>query len=150
MTDGAYWEDLELGQEIPSHTVEASAVAMFQLSAVTWNSHRIHFDLAWAQHEGHEERVIHGPFQTEMLVQMLQRWLGTTGWLQKISFSHRQVAVLGETLTGRGRITALREEDGSHLADLEVWVEKGPDEVTTPGTATVVLPTRERPIHVPG
>ena len=150
MTEGAYWEDLEVGHEIPSRAVEASAVAMFQLAAVTWNSHRIHFDLAWAQHEGHEERVIQGPFQTEILVQMLQRWLGTTGWLQKISFSHRQVAVLGETLTGRGRITALREEDGNHLADLEVWVEKGPDEVTTPGTATVVLPTRDRPIHVPG
>ncbi len=150
MTDGAYWEDLKVGQEIPSRTVEASAVAMFQLAAVTWNSHRIHFDLAWARHEGHEERVIQGPFQTELLVQMLQRWLGTTGWLQKISFSHRQVAVLGETLTGRGRITALREEDGNHLADLEVWVEKGPGEVTTPGTATVVLPTRDQPIHVPG
>ena len=150
MTDAAYWEDLEVGQEISSYTVDASAVALFQLSAVTWNSHRIHYDLAWAKHEGHEERVIHGPFQTEMLVQMLQRWLGTTGWLQKISFSHRRAAVLGETLTGRGRITGLREEDGNHFADLEVWVEKGPDQVTTPGTATVVLPTRDRPIHVSG
>ena len=57
--------------------------------------------------------------------------------------------MLGETLTGRGRITALREEDGSHFAYLDVWVEKASDEVTTPGTATVMLPTRERPIRVP-
>lgn len=55
----------------------------------------------------------------------------------------------GETLTGRGRITALRKEGGRHFADLDVWVEKAPDQVTTPGEATVVLPTRAAPVHVP-
>ncbi len=149
MTETVYWEDLEVGQEIPPFEITPTAVQLFQLSAVTWNSHRIHYDLEWARHEGYEERVIHGPFQAEILVQTLQRWLGTTGWLKKIAFSNRRYAVLGETLTGRGRITALREEGDTNLADLDVWVEKARDQVTTPGTATVVLPTRAARIHVP-
>ncbi len=149
MTESVYWEDLEQGQEILSYQVDATAVQLFQLSAITWNSHRIHYDLDWAKHEGYEERVIHGPFQAEILVQTLQRWLGTTGWLQKLSFANRRYAVLGETLTGRGRITGLREENGNHFADLDVWVEKGPEQVTTPGSATVMLPTRDQAIRVP-
>ena len=149
MAESVYWEDLEQGQEIPSYQVDATAVQLFQLSAITWNSHRIHYDLEWAKHEGYEERVIHGPFQAEILVQTLQRWLETEGWLQKISFANRRYAVLGDTLTGRGRITGLREEDGNHFADLDVWVEKGPEQVTTPGAATVMLPTRDQAIRVP-
>ena len=149
MLEPVYWEDLKAGQEIPSYRVEATAVQLFQLSAITWNSHRIHYDLEWAKREGYEERVIHGPFQAEVLEQTLQRWLGTTGWLQKISFANRRYAVLGETLIGRGRITDLREEDGNHFADLDVWVEKGPEQVTTPGTATVMLPLRDQAIRVP-
>ncbi|MCA9846424.1 MAG: acyl dehydratase [Dehalococcoidia bacterium] len=149
MAEIAYWEDLAVGEEIPPFEITPTAVQLFQLSAVTWNSHRIHYDAAWAQHEGYEERVIHGPFQAEILVQTLQRWLGTTGWLKKLAFSNRRYAVLGETLTGRGHITTLREEGGNHFADLDVWVEKGPGQVTTPGTATVVLPTRAARILVP-
>ena len=144
-----YWEDLAEGQDIPSLEAPLGAAQLFQMSAVTNNTHRIHYDLPWAQHEGYENIVIHGPFHGEVLVQTLQRWIGPTGWLRKLQYSNRRYAVLGETLTGRGRITRLYEEDGRHCADLEVWVEKGPDQQTAPGTATVVLPKRDAPVQIP-
>lgn len=151
MSDVTYWEDLKEGDEIPSLEANLNASQLFQMSAVTQNVHRIHFDEAWAKHEGYEERVIHGPFHGEVLVQTVQKWIGNTGWMTKINYSNRRYAVLGDTLTGRGKITKLYKRDDRHLADLEVWVEKGdgPEDITAPGTATVQLPTREIPISVP-
>ena len=145
-----YWEDLKEGDDIPALTYEFSAAKLFQMSAVTNNNHRIHYDEGWANHEGYEERVIHGPFHGEVLAQTLQRWVGSSGWLKKLQYSNRRYAVLGEPLTGQGTITRLYEEDGQHLADLDVRAEKGPDQVTAPGTATVVLPTRDAPISIAG
>lgn len=146
-----YWEDLQEGREIPSLTYDFTPSKLFQMSAVTNNVHRIHYDEAWANHEGYEERVVHGPFHGEMLVQTLQRWIGPNGWLKALEFSNRRYAVLGEPLTGRGTITRLYEEGGLHLADVDIRVEKGTDEivVTAPGTATVALPTRNAPVPIP-
>jgi hypothetical protein len=42
----------------------------------------------------------------------------------------------------KGRVTAKREEAGECLVDLDVWLENEREGVTTPGTATVVLPKR--------
>ena len=84
----------------------------------------------------------------------LQQWVGSSGWLRKIEYSNRRYAVLGEPMTGRGRITRLFQDGDRHIAELEVWAEKraldGEVAVTAPGTAEVVLPTRERPIEIPG
>jgi len=144
-----YWEDLREGTEVTPLEAVLGAAQLFQMSAVTNNTHRIHYDLPWAQFEGYENIVIHGPFHGEVLAQTLQRWIGPTGWLRKLQYSNRRYAVLGETLTGRGRVTRLYEEDGRHCADVEIWAEKGPDQVTAPGTATVVLPTRDQAVVIP-
>lgn len=145
-----FWEDLAEGQEIPSLSVTLGAAQLFMMSAVTLNAHRIHYDEAWARHEGYEERVIHGPFHGEVIVQTVQRWLGTEGWLAGLECTNRRYAVLGDTLTGRGRVTRLYEQDGQHRADLDVWAERQDGQVTAPGTATVVLPTRQAPLVLPG
>lgn len=142
-----YWEDLKVGDEITPKEATFTAAQLFQYSAVTNNTHRIHYDLPWAEHEGYEERVIHGPLQGELLTQTLVDWAGPRGWVKRVEYSNRRYAVLGETLTCKGTITELYQgEDGNHYADIEVYVEKGPKQVTAPGTATVMLPTRDHAI----
>ena len=143
-----YWEDLNVGDEIPALEADISATQLFQISAVTANPHRIHYDKEWALHEGYPERVIHGPLQGEMLSQTLQGWLGTTGWLRRLEYSNRAYAVLGERLTCKARITSLTKDQRNHYAELDCWVEKDDGTVTAPGSATVVLPTREKDITV--
>jgi hypothetical protein len=44
-----------------------------------------------------------------------------------------------QTFTVKGRVTAMREEGGTKLVDLEIWTENAQGKSTTPGTATVVL-----------
>jgi hypothetical protein len=51
-------------------------------------------------------------------------------------------AEAGETWHCRGKVVRKYREDGENLVDLEVWVENGSGEITTPGEATVALPGR--------
>jgi 3-methylfumaryl-CoA hydratase len=49
--------------------VTADPVVLFRFSALTFNSHRIHYDHTWAmQTEGYPGLVVHGPFTTTQLI----------------------------------------------------------------------------------
>lgn len=46
-------------------------VQLFRFSALTWNSHRIHYDVDHCrQHEGYPDIITHGPFTALMLAQV--------------------------------------------------------------------------------
>ena len=45
------------------------AVLLFRFSALTFNSHRIHYDRAWAMDkEGYPGLVVHGPLSSTLLI----------------------------------------------------------------------------------
>ena len=47
---------------------------LFRFSALTFNSHRIHYDLRWAtETEGYPGLVVHGPLIATLLVDLLRR-----------------------------------------------------------------------------
>lgn len=46
---------------------------LFRFSALTYNAHRIHYDLGWAAHEGYSGLVVHGPLQALMLGELARR-----------------------------------------------------------------------------
>jgi 3-methylfumaryl-CoA hydratase len=49
--------------------VSADPVLLFRFSALTFNSHRIHYDHPWAtQREGYPALVVHGPLTTTLLI----------------------------------------------------------------------------------
>jgi 3-methylfumaryl-CoA hydratase len=49
--------------------VTADPVLLFRFSALTFNSHRIHYDRAWAMEtEGYPGLVVHGPLTTTLLI----------------------------------------------------------------------------------
>ena len=49
--------------------VTPDPVVLFRYSALTFNSHRIHYDRAWAMDvEGYPGLVVHGPFTTTLLI----------------------------------------------------------------------------------
>ena len=46
-------------------------------------------------------------------------------------------------LTHRGRVTKKYQEGEKNIVEVEVWVEDVDGENTTPGSATITLPSRE-------
>jgi len=50
-------------------SVTPDPVLLFRFSALTFNSHRIHYDRAWAMEvEGYPGLVVHGPLTTTLLI----------------------------------------------------------------------------------
>ena len=57
--------------------VTPSSALLFRYSALTFNSHRIHYDLPYARdHEGYRGLVVHGPLTATLLLDLAARALG--------------------------------------------------------------------------
>ena len=63
----------ETGDE-PVVRVLADETFLFRFSALTYNAHRIHYDLGWARHEGYPGLVVHGPLQALLMGELYRRY----------------------------------------------------------------------------
>jgi 3-methylfumaryl-CoA hydratase len=58
-------------------TVELSTPLLFRYSAITFNAHRIHYDLPYTREvEHYPDLVVHGPLQANLLMEMATRRRG--------------------------------------------------------------------------
>ncbi|MFC6582813.1 FAS1-like dehydratase domain-containing protein [Sulfitobacter aestuariivivens] len=92
--------------------VSFSTTQLFRYSAVTFNGHRIHYDLPYArQIEGYEGLVVHGPLLAQLLMLKALRELGPLE-----AFSFRATSPLMDferaVLCRRGRDLWVRGPDG--------------------------------------
>ena len=71
--------------------VAVNPVLLFRFSALTYNAHRIHYDLQYARAEGYPGLVVHGPLQA-LLMAELARSRGPAG----SEYAYRLVAPLYE------------------------------------------------------
>ena len=72
--------------------------------------------------------------------QLVQRWLGAQGTLNRISASYRGLNLEGEIVTARARVASI-DSDAARVT-LEVWVENELGLASTSGEAVVTLPRR--------
>ena len=71
---------------------------LFRYSALTFNSHRIHYDLPYAtREEGYRGLVVHGPLTATLLLQLAARHLGDNQ-LKTFDFRGISPAICGELL----------------------------------------------------
>ena len=104
--------------------------------------YQIHYDDDFAKNNGLPGVIIHGALKNAFLGQLMTDWIGERGTLRKLSCQYRGMDVPGDTLTGKGTVTRKYQEGGRNLVDCDIWLENGKGEKTTPGTATVQLPSR--------
>lgn len=58
-------QDYDFERSVP---FETDARTLFRFSALTWNTHRIHYDSEYAKSEGHDGVLVHGPLQATVLL----------------------------------------------------------------------------------
>ncbi len=77
---------------------EPGAPLLFRFSALTFNSHRIHYDAPYAiGEEGYRGLVVHGPLTATLLLDLAQRALGDNA-LKTFAFRGMSPAVADEPL----------------------------------------------------
>jgi 3-methylfumaryl-CoA hydratase len=87
---------------------QPDSVNLFRFSAVTFNSHRIHYDVPYATGvEGYPALVVHGPFTAARLAAFAER----EGTLASFSFRAQSPLFLGQPIRlckGEGEVQAVR------------------------------------------
>ena len=77
---------------VPSETL------LFRYSALTFNTHRIHYDLPYATtEEGYRGLVVHGPLTATLLLDLAQRHFGDNA-VKRFDFRGTSPAICGEPL----------------------------------------------------
>ena len=136
-----YWEDINPGLELPNLVKIPSTQQLVKYAGASGDFYQIHYDKDFAISKGLPSVIVHGALKSAFLAQLLTDWIGFAGRLKSFSVQYRGMDVPDDTLTCRGRVTRKYQVENEYLVDCEIWIENSQGQTTTPGTATVVIPS---------
>jgi len=112
---------------------------------------RVHWDPEFARRSGNPTTFDYGRMRETWLIHLCTDWMGDDAWLWKLDCEFRLFNYVGDTQWLRGTIVRRYLAEGERPAvDLELRAENQRGELTTPGHATILLPSHERgPVRLP-
>jgi len=124
--------------------VTPTEVQLFRFSAVTWNAHRIHYDLPHASAEGYPGILVQSHLHGCFLAQAVLAWGGPGSRLLRFSWQNRDVAVPGDRLACTGTVTGVSWLDGSVRVAWELEERDQNGRLCAPGTALLEVGDGQR------
>jgi hypothetical protein len=112
---------------------------------------RVHWDPEFAQRSGNPTTFDYGRMRETWLIHLCTDWMGDDAWLWKLDCEFRRFNYVGDTQWVRGSVVRKHLADvGRPAVDLDLECVNQRGEVTTPGHATILLPSREHgPVRLP-
>jgi acyl dehydratase len=105
---------------------------------------RVHWDPEFARRSGNPTTFDYGRMRETWLIHCCTDWMGDDAWLWKLDCEFRRFNYVGDTHWLRGRITEKYLANGGRPAvEIELSAVNQRGELTTPGHATILLPSRE-------
>jgi len=136
------FNDIKEGDEVTTLTQNCDSQRLVLWAAGSGDYYQIHYDKDFAQGTGLPERIVHGALKHALLGRMLHEWIGDKGRVQRLACQYRGMDMIDKDVICKGIVTAKRTENGNNLVDVDIWTEDPDGNKTTPGTATVALPSR--------
>ena len=140
MADQVYWEDIEVGSEIPPLVKEPDPQQLVKWAGASGDFYQIHYDKDFALGNNLPDIIVHGALKSAWLGQLLGDW--EKGEIKKYGCSYRGMDIPGDKLTCKGTVTNKYEAGGEHCVECDIWLENSKREKTTLGTAVVALPLK--------
>lgn len=100
---------------------------------------RVHWDEGWARQVGTLRPYDYGMIRQLWLMHVVTDWIGDDGWLAYLRCELRKFNYIGDLTTVSGSVVG-KPEPG--VVDLTIQCTNQRGEVTAPGSAQVLLPTR--------
>jgi acyl dehydratase len=138
-----YAEDVAPGYELPELVKNCSPRQLVMWAGAAPDFYEIHYDTEFARAAGLPGLVVHGALKYAFLGQLLHDWVAPDGHIASFRCSYRGLDSPGEDLRCRGVVRKVSVVSAETRIELEVWIENARGEITTPGGAVVILPSRE-------
>jgi hypothetical protein len=112
---------------------------------------RVHWDPEFARKTGNPTTYDYGRMRETWLIHLCTDWMGDDAWLWKLECEFRGFNYVGDTHHLTGTVVRKYLADGERPAvDLDLRAQNQRGTTTSPGTATVLLPSRAHgPIRLP-
>ncbi len=105
----------------------------------------VHFQDTRANEIGANLAYDYGYQRISWLGNLLTNWVGDDGFVKRLRAELRGLNYVGDTTWCKGKvIKKYLDENSEPCVDIECWGENQRGEVTMPGKATVILPSREK------
>ncbi|WP_166909140.1 acyl dehydratase [Mycobacterium sp. DL440] len=142
-TTQLFADDVAVGYELDSLVQRPTTVQLFRYCAVTWNSHRIHFDRDYAATEGYPDVLVQSHLHGAFLTSLCDRFAGAAGRIERLSYSVRRFAIPGDTLIITGAVSGARQTADGAVFSVDIREERRADDtVCAQGEAEIFLPAR--------
>ncbi len=105
---------------------------------------RMHWEESWAKKVGAPLSYDYGMMRAAWTVHYLTNWMGDDGWLWKMDCEMRKFNFQGDTQWFTGHVSKKYIDGDKYCVDIETSGKSQRDEITTPGRATVILPSRAK------
>jgi acyl dehydratase len=103
---------------------------------------RVHWDHDRATELGLPTSYDYGQMRTSWLIHLVTNWMGDDAWLWNLDCQSRAFNFMGDTTICTGEVADKRIEGPHHVVELKLAGTNQRGEITSPGTAKVILPTR--------
>lgn len=120
-----------------------------ETTGVSDHPHRGHWEDDFARFIGVPGAYDVAVQRTAWMAILVTNWVGDHGWLRRVWNEFRRFNVEGDTTWVRGRVVRKWIEGRQHLVELEVAGTNQRGEVSTPGGAWAVLPSKHPGSFVP-
>lgn len=142
MAYNVYYEDVELGQEIPVLERKTDFMHWNRYAAVNEEFVYVHMDDEAGAAAGQGAAFGMGNLRWAYVLNALRDWIGDEAEIRELGLQFRVINHKNDVLRTYGKVTEKKQEGGENLVRLEVNVINQKDEKTAPGHAVVVLPSR--------
>jgi len=144
MAEQMYFEDVQEGQELIPIKISPDKSQLVKFAAGSGDFNPLHFDEKFPMLKtmGLSDNIVHGRFKYAQVGRLVFAFAGYKGRVKKFGVNYRGMDMPNKEITVGGVVTAKRQEGGENLVDLDVWTQDVDGKKTTPGTATVALPSR--------
>ncbi|MFC2062728.1 MaoC family dehydratase [Chloroflexota bacterium] len=135
-----FYEDINVGDEVPPLTKDITQVNMVMYAAATWDFARGHYDKEFVQSKGFREPFVDGQMLGAFLAQMIMNWISSKGRLKEMDFRFRELVFPGDKIICKGIVTNKRTENDQKLVNCDLWIEnqKG-EKILAPAKALIMF-----------
>ena len=133
--------DVEVGQELPPHTIRITRADLVQYTGASLDRNRIHWDELFARSVGLPDVIAHGMFTMGSAINIVSDWVGDAGRIVEYATRFIKPVVVpyerGAEVVVTGTVTAVDPQ--TRRATIELTAMCGADKVLGRAAAVVLL-----------